>query len=74
MGIVGSAEKCDFVVKELGADYCLNYKEGNLLENLKKICPEGVDVYFDNVGGEMLDDILTIIRDNCRIVLCGAIS
>jgi len=74
IGIAGGQDKCDFVVKELGFDACIDYKNGDLREGLKQHCPEGVDVYFDNVGGDMLDTVLTRIRMKARIVICGAIS
>ncbi len=74
VGIAGGAEKCDFVVRELGFDACIDYKAGALREGLKQHCPQGVDVYFDNVGGEILDTVLTRINLKARIVICGAIS
>ncbi len=74
VGIAGGAEKCDFVVKELGFDACIDYKNGSVKEGLKQHCPQGVDVYFDNVGGEILDTVLTRINLKARIVICGAIS
>jgi NADPH-dependent curcumin reductase len=58
----------------LGFDAAIDYKAGNLRKDLKMTCPEGIDVYFDNVGGEILDWVLTRIRMNARIVICGAIS
>jgi NADPH-dependent curcumin reductase len=74
VGIAGGPAKCDFVVDELGFDACIDYKSGSVREGLKQHCPAGVDVYFDNVGGEILDTVLTRIRRNARIVICGAIS
>ncbi len=74
VGIAGGPAKCDFVVKELGFDACLDYKEGNLKERLREACPKGVDIYFDNVGGDILDTVLTRITRGARIVICGAIS
>jgi NADPH-dependent curcumin reductase CurA len=74
VGIAGGAKKCEFVVKELGFDACIDYKAGTLREGLKTHCPDGVDVYFDNVGGEILDTVLTKINRHARIVICGAIS
>ncbi len=74
VGIAGGQEKCDFVVKELGFDACIDYKSGSVQEGLKTHCPNGVDVYFDNVGGEILDAVLTRINMKARIVICGAIS
>ena len=74
VGIAGGKDKCDFVVNELGFDACIDYKNGSLKDGLKEHCPDGVDVYFDNVGGEILDTVLTCINVKARIVICGAIS
>jgi NADPH-dependent curcumin reductase CurA len=74
VGIAGGKDKCDFVVKELGFDACIDYKAGDVRAGLKEYCPNGVDVYFDNVGGEILDTVLTRINMRARIVICGAIS
>jgi len=73
VGVAGGADKCEYV-RKLGADHTIDYKKGRILTELKSLCPKGVDVYFDNVGGQMLDDVLMVMRDNCRVVLCGAIS
>jgi hypothetical protein len=74
VGIAGGADKCAFVVDELGFDACIDYKSGSVREGLKQHCPKGVDVYFDNVGGDILDTVLTRINRKARIVICGAIS
>jgi len=74
VGIAGGRAKCDWVVNELGFDACIDYKAGNVKAGLKEHCPKGVDVYFDNVGGEILDDVLARIGRGARIVICGAIS
>ncbi|WP_298923482.1 NADP-dependent oxidoreductase [uncultured Ramlibacter sp.] len=74
VGIAGGQAKCDWVVNELGFDACIDYKAGNVRAGLKEHCPKGVDVYFDNVGGDILDDVLTRIGRGARIVICGAIS
>jgi NADPH-dependent curcumin reductase CurA len=74
VGIAGGADKCRFVVEELGFDACIDYKEGPIGPGLKQHCPNGVDVYFDNVGGEILDAVLTRINMKARIIICGAIS
>jgi NADPH-dependent curcumin reductase CurA len=76
VGIAGGAAKCDWVVQELGFDACIDYKAGAnaVRDGLKTHCPDGVDVYFDNVGGEILDTVLTRIRRKARIIICGAIS
>ena len=74
VGIAGGKEKCRWVVGELGFDDCIDYKEGNVSEALAKACPEGIDVYFDNVGGDILDAALEHMKDFGRIVACGMIS
>jgi NADPH-dependent curcumin reductase len=74
VGIAGGRAKCDWVVNELGFDACIDYKAGNVKAGLKEYCPKGVDVYFDNVGGEILDDVLARLARGARIVICGAIS
>jgi hypothetical protein len=74
VGIAGGPAKCDWVVKELGFDACIDYKAGNPRDALKQACPKGVDLYFDNVGGEILDMVLARINRKARIVICGAIS
>jgi NADPH-dependent curcumin reductase CurA len=74
VGIAGGQAKCDFVRDELGFDACIDYKSEDVREGLKTHCPEGVDIYFDNVGGEILDHVLARLRRKARIVICGAIS
>jgi NADPH-dependent curcumin reductase len=74
VGIAGGKDKCDFVVNELGFDACIDYKNSALKDGLKEHCQQGVDVYFDNVGGDILDTVLTRINMKARIVICGAIS
>ncbi|HUG22457.1 NADP-dependent oxidoreductase [Piscinibacter sp.] len=74
VGIAGGQAKCDWVVNELGFDACIDYKAGNVRDGLKAHCPDGVDVYFDNVGGEILDHVLARINRKARIIICGAIS
>ena len=76
VGIAGGAAKCEWVVKELGFDACIDYKAGPnaVKDGLKAHCAAGVDIYFDNVGGEILDTVLTRINRKARIVICGAIS
>lgn len=74
VGIAGSDEKCDYVVNELGFDACINYKTENVFAGIKRTCPKGVDVYFDNVGGDILDYALANINFRARVVICGAIS
>ena len=74
VGIAGGQAKCDWVVKELGFDACIDYKNSDVRRGLKEHCPSGVDIYFDNVGGEILDMVLAKINRKARIIICGAIS
>ena len=74
VGIAGGQDKCDYVVNTLGFDACVDYKTGDTRKALRAACPNGVDIYFDNVGGEILDVVLTQINLKARIVICGAIS
>ena len=74
VGIAGGPEKCAYVVRELGFDACVDYKAGNLYRDLKAACPGGVDVYFENVGGEILDTLLRLMNPYSRIAVCGLIS
>lgn len=74
-GIAGGAQKCAFVTRELGADAAIDYKaESDLSSAIARACPDGVDVYFDNVGGLTLDAALENLRRGARVVLCGRIS
>ncbi len=74
VGVAGGKEKCDYVVNELGFDACVDYKAGNVYETLKAACPNGIDVYFENVGGEVLDAVMRLVNPFARIPLCGLIS
>jgi len=74
VGIAGGKEKCRLVVEELGFDDCIDYKKGNVGAALREACPDGIDVYFDNVGGDILDAALEEMKDFGRIVACGMIS
>jgi NADPH-dependent curcumin reductase CurA len=74
VGIAGGPEKCRAVVEDFGFDACIDYKEADLAAALKQHCPKGVDVYFDNVGGPVLDAVLGRLANNARVVLCGVIS
>ncbi len=74
VGIAGGEEKCRHVVEDLGFDAAIDYKAGNVATSLRQHCPDGIDVYFDNVGGEILDAALAQLRRHARVVLCGAIS
>ena len=74
VGIAGSDEKCRWLTGELGFDEAINYKTEMVMRRLARTCPDGVDVYFDNVGGDILDAVLHHINNYARIVLCGMIS
>jgi NADPH-dependent curcumin reductase CurA len=74
VGIAGTDEKCRWVVEDLGFDACINYRTEDVAARLAELCPDGVDVYFDNVGGEILDAVLGNLALGARIALCGAIS
>lgn len=74
VGIAGGRAKCDYVTKDLGFDAAIDYKSEDVKEALRKHCPKGVNVYFDNVGGDILDAVLTQLARGARIVICGAIS
>src|SRR5271154_1426590 len=74
VGIAGGREKRDWLLKEAGYQAPLDYKNENVGEALTKYCPKGIDVYFDNVGGEILDHALARLANGARIVLCGALS
>jgi NADPH-dependent curcumin reductase CurA len=74
VGIAGGRQKCDYVVKELGFDACVDYKAGALNDDLKAALPDGADCYFENVGGEILDAVLRRMNAFSRIAVCGLIS
>jgi NADPH-dependent curcumin reductase CurA len=74
VGIAGGPEKCRYVVEELGFDACIDYKAGRLEEDLAQATPNGIDVYFENVGGEILDAVSRRLNAFARIPLCGLIS
>lgn len=74
VGIAGGKEKCDYLINELGFDDAIDYKTDNVMLALRDKCPQGIDVFFDNVGGDMLDAALVHLRKHARIVICGAIS
>ena len=74
IGIAGGEKKCNYIKDNLGFDNSIDYKKGNVIKEIKKKCPNGIDVYFDNVGGEILDAALIFLRRNARVILCGAIS
>jgi NADPH-dependent curcumin reductase CurA len=74
IGIAGGADKCRVITGEFGFDAAIDYKAGDVKAGLKQHCPEGIDIYFDNVGGEILDAALARLAMHARIVICGAIS
>ena len=74
IGIAGGPEKCRVVTEEFGFDGAIDYRMPDLRRMLRELAPRGVDVYFDNVGGEILDDVLTCVARGARIIICGAIS
>ena len=78
VGIAGGAEKCNYAVKELGFDACIDYREhkdaGSLAKALKEACPDGIDGYFENVGGMVLDAVMLRLNAFARIALCGMIA
>jgi hypothetical protein len=74
VGITGSDEKCDWITRELGFDEAINYRKEKIAEGLARTCPNGVDIIFENVGGEIMDAALARINVGARVVLCGLIS
>jgi hypothetical protein len=74
VGIAGSKDKCEYVVNELGFDACVNYKTDALVPALSAACPKGIDVYFENVGGEVTEAVMQLLNPFSRIPLCGLIS
>jgi NADPH-dependent curcumin reductase len=74
VGIAGGADKCRHAVEVLGFDACIDRREGRLAEQLAGACPRGIDVYFENVGGEVLDAVLPLLNLNARVPVCGFIS
>ena len=74
IGVAGSAEKCRWITEDLGFDKAINYKKESVYSHLKEYCPNGIDLYFDNVGGAVLEDVLSLLALRARIVVCGMIS
>jgi len=74
IGIAGGSDKCKWVVEEAGYDHCIDYKNENLGQKITELAPEGLNIYFDNVGGPILESSLTCIAQKARVVLCGGIS
>lgn len=74
VGIAGGADKCRYVKEELGFDECIDYKTGNLSEKLNAACPEGIDIYFENVGGDVTRAVAPLLNIGSRVPICGYIS
>ena len=74
IGIAGGPQKCEFVVKQLGFDAAVDYKSEDVRKALQQHCPKGIDIYFDNVGGDILDAALSQLARGARVLICGAIS
>lgn len=74
VGLAGSDEKCYFLTNDLGFDAAINYRKGNLADAIKSVCPEGINLYFDNVGGDVLDAALTNMADFGRVAVCGLLA
>lgn len=74
VGIAGIQDKCDFVVDELGFDACVSHLSDSFADDLVSACPDGIDIYFESVGGKVFDAVLPLLRQNSRISLCGLIS
>lgn len=74
VGIAGGTEKCNYVKEELRFDECLNHREPNLAERLQAACPQGIDVYFENVGGHVFEAVLPLLNNFARVPVCGLIA
>jgi len=74
IGIAGGDTKCNYAVETLGFDYCLDHKSENLAEQLAAVCPSGIDVYFENVGGKVFDAVMPLLNSCARVPVCGLIS
>jgi len=74
IGIAGGPDKCRYVVEELGFDAAIDYKNEDVRAALARLSPKGIDIYFDNVGGEILDNVLSMLARHARVIICGAIS
>ena len=74
IGIAGGPEKCSYVKDVLGFDKCIDYKSGNLDEKIKDVCPNGIDIYFENVGGDVTRAVAPLLNDGSRVPICGFIS
>ncbi len=74
VGIAGGKEKCDFAVNELGFDICIDHKADDFAEQLKAACPDGIDIYYENVGGKVFDAVMPLLNAHARIPVCGLVS
>ena len=74
VGIAGGARKCDYVVETLGFDACIDHQAPDLAEQLAAACPDGIDVYFENVGGKVFDAVLPLLNPKARVPVCGLIA
>jgi NADPH-dependent curcumin reductase CurA len=74
VGVAGGPEKCSYLTETLGFDAAIDYKNENVITRLRSTCPKGIDVFFDNVGGSLLDSALLFLAPHARVVICGAIS
>merc|ERR1712139_271483 len=74
VGVAGGPRKCAYCVEELGFDTCVDYKSDGFAQKLSAAAPNGIDVYFENVGGEVLEAVIPLLNKGCRIPVCGFIS
>ncbi len=74
VGIAGGARKCQYAIEQLGFDFCIDHKSADLAEHLANVCVDGIDIYFENVGGKVFDAVLPLLNSKARIPLCGLIS
>jgi NADPH-dependent curcumin reductase CurA len=74
IGIAGGDRKCQYVKEELGCDECLDHREPDLPERLKAACPDGIDIYFESVGGQVFDAVLPLLNNFARVPVCGLIA
>jgi NADPH-dependent curcumin reductase len=74
VGIAGGTDKCDYVTRELGFDFCVDHRADDLPGHLKAACPKGIDVYFENVGGAVFDAVLPLLNAKARVPVCGLVA
>ncbi|WP_201594175.1 NADP-dependent oxidoreductase [Psychrobacter vallis] len=74
VGVAGGKEKCDFAVNELGFDICIDHKADDFAEQLKTACPDGIDIYYENVGGHVFDAVMPLLNAHARIPVCGLVA